>query len=300
MRTLLFILAFSTHWAGAYSQSDSAILLKKRKILLSSAAIGTASVGTTALYFAWYKDYSIHQFHFFNDAPEWLQMDKSGHILTNYQISNAGYHACKWAGYNEKKSIAIGGISSIAYMSIIEIMDGFSDGWGFSWSDMGANATGVAVFCSQQYFLKDQAVKLKFSFHQSNYWQYRPSLLGENLVQQFLKDYNGQSYWLSFNIASALSKETKFPKWLNIAIGYGANGMISGRDDYVIIQTNGTNIIGGDRYRKMLLSVDIDLSKIPTKSKILKKAFQTINWIKIPAPAIELNKNGINGHWLYF
>ena len=299
MRTLLFALIFIGCWEKMYSQVDSTKLIKRRKTIVNASAIGIASVGSTALYFSWYKNYSTHTFHFFNDAPEWLQMDKVGHLLTNYQISNTGYHACKWAGYNEKKSIIIGGASSLTYMTIIETMDGFSEGWGFSWTDIAANAGGVAIFCSQQYLLKNQIVKLKFSFHQSNYWQYRPSLLGSNIAEQFLKDYNGQTYWLSFNIASTIRNESKFPKWLNIAIGYGANGMISGRDDYLIIPVTG-NIIGGNRHRKLFLSFDIDLSKIPTKSKVLKKAFQLINWIKIPSPSIEFSKHGTKAHALYF
>lgn len=299
MRIVIIICLFIGCLNTTYSQVDSASLFKKRKIVLVSSAIGTATIGSTALYFAWYKDYTTHKFHTFNDAPEWLQMDKAGHTLTNYQISNASYHTLKWAGYSDNKSIVVAGLSSLTYMSIIEVMDGYSDGWGFSWSDMGANATGVAIFCGQQYFLRNQIVKMKFSFHQSHYWQYRPNLLGENLLQQSLKDYNGQSYWLSFNIGSVLKEESKFPKWLNVAVGYGADGMISGRDDYVIVPAQG-QIIGGDRYRKLFLSLDVDLSKIPTKSKVLKKVFQAINWIKIPAPTLEFSKKGLKGHALYF
>src|SRR3989344_8391817 len=165
--------------------------------MLGVGAVTTATVGSITLYQAWYKDYNTGTFHAFNDNTEWLQMDKVGHTLTTFQIGNAGYHACKWSGMAEKKSILIGGTSGFAYMSIIEVMDGFSEGWGFSWGDMGCNATGTGLFIAQQYFWKEQRIKLKFSFHQSEYWKYRPNLLGENLGQQWLKDYNGQSYWLS-------------------------------------------------------------------------------------------------------
>ena len=299
MRIAILICLFIGCLTTTYSQTDSIALFKKRKVVLVSSAVGTAAIGSTALYFAWYKDYTTNKFHVFNDAPEWLQMDKVGHAMTNYQISNAGYHTLKWAGYSDNKSIAVAGITSLTYMSIIEVMDGYSDGWGFSWTDMGANAAGVAIFCGQQYFFKDQPVKMKFSFHQSHYWQYRPNLLGENLLQQSLKDYNGQSYWLSFNIGSVLKKESKFPKWLNVAVGYGAEGMISGRDDYVIIPAQG-QVIGGDRYRKLFLSLDVDLSKIKTKSKVLKKVFQAINWIKIPSPTLEFSRKGVKGYALYF
>jgi hypothetical protein len=45
-----------------------------------------------------------------------------------------------------------------------------------------------------------------------------------------LKDYNGQTYWLSVNLHS-FYKGSKIPKWLNLAIGYGANGMLTGNGE---------------------------------------------------------------------
>jgi uncharacterized protein YfiM (DUF2279 family) len=300
MKQIIFLFVFSLRVFVFFAQpADSTILFEKRKLWLGIGAATTAAVGTTGLYYAWYKDYNSGSFHFFNDNSEWLQMDKIGHTLTTYQIGNAGYHACKWSGMSENKSTLIGGTSGLAYMTIIEGLDGFSEGWGFSWGDMGANTAGTLLFIGQQHFWKEQRIKFKFSFHQSGYWQYRPNLLGENLAQQFLKDYNGQSYWLSCNISSFLKKDNKFPKWLNVAVGYGADGMISGKDDYVILRSDG-EVIGNQRYRKLLLSLDIDLARIKTRSKVLKAVFKTINFIKIPCPALELSRNKVNGHLFYF
>ena len=49
-------------------------------------------------------------------------------------------------------------------------------------------------------------------------------------MQQVLKDYNGQTYWLSANIWS-FNKESNFPRWLNVAFGYGADGMLYGENN---------------------------------------------------------------------
>jgi len=59
---------------------------------------------------------------------------------------------------------------------------------------------------------------LKYSFSKTAYAKLRPNTLGGNFIQQALKDYNGQTYWLSANIWS-FNKESNFPKWLNIAFG---------------------------------------------------------------------------------
>jgi hypothetical protein len=54
------------------------------------------------------------------------------------------------------------------------------------------------------------------------------------------------------------------------------------------------------RYRQFYIAPDIDLSRIPVKSKTLKLIFNTIGFIKIPMPTLEFNKNGVKFHPLYF
>ena len=132
--------------------------------------------------------------------------------------------------HHNKQKLFIGGTLGYGYMTAIEIMDGYSKGWGFSWADMGANTLGTALAISQEAAWKEQRFNLKISFHQTSMAQYNPDLLGKDLSEQILKDYNGQTYWLSVNPASFMNKETKFPKWLNIAVGYGANGMTGGNE----------------------------------------------------------------------
>jgi hypothetical protein len=75
---------------------------------------------------------------------------------------------------------------------------------------------------------KEQRITPKFSFHTTQYAQYRPNVLGSSLAEQMLKDYNGQTYWLSVNTPSIKAQN---PKWLNLAIGYGANGMLTGNGE---------------------------------------------------------------------
>lgn len=281
-----------------FSPPDSTKNLRARKIIFAAGAGGAVAGSLVYLNQAWYKSYASAGFHFFNDNSEWLQMDKVGHAFSCYQVGRLMTQSMRWAGFSEKQSIFIGGTSGLMYMTAIEIMDGFSDGWGFSWGDMGANATGAALATSQEYFWKAQRLSLKFSFHQTNLWQYRPNLLGTTLSEQILKDYNGQTYWLSLNVYSFLKKESKFPKWLNVAVGYGANNMIGG-NNYVYVTGEG-QVIGNDRYRRWLLSLDIDLTKIKTKSIFLKSVFSAFNCLKIPFPAVELSRGQLGGYAFYY
>jgi hypothetical protein len=217
-------------------------------------------------------------------------MDKCGHAFTNYQVSRVMMGAMDWAGYSTKKQVLLGGLSGFTYMTAIEVMDGLSDGWGFSWGDMGANALGTGLAIGQKLLWKEQRVQLKFSFYASPYAKYRPNVLGEEMYMQVLKDYNAQIYWLSINPSSFMNKESKFPKWINLAIGYGANGMIGGRNNNFEIQgSNGGNLTF-NRYRQGYFSLDVDFTRIKTRSQFLKTVFSCINIIKIPFPNLELSE----------
>jgi len=279
--------------------TDSSMIHKGRLTGILTAQ-GSLYLGSLAgLYFAWYKGYSQSSFHFFNDDSEWQQMDKCGHTMTAYYISRIGYESYRWSGVERKKAIWFGGLLGFTYLANIEILDGFSSAWGFSIGDFTANTLGCLIFIGQQLAWDDQRFILKYSFHPTDYAQYRPDLLGANLIRQMIKDYNGQTYWLSGNIASFLPKRTRFPKWINIAAGYGAEGMTGANAN--LLETPGRKIPEYQRYRKFFLSMDVDLTRIPTRSKTLKVIFAVFSFIKIPFPSMEYNTLGqFKLHYLYF
>jgi hypothetical protein len=269
---------------------DTAVIHKGRLtgVLIAEGTLYVASI--TGLYFAWYKDYPQSTFHLFNDGGEWMQVDKCGHAITANYISRIGYSTYRWAGVKENKAAWFGGLLGFAYMLNIEILDGFSSEWGFSLGDLAANTLGTMIFIGQQLAWHEQRFSLKYSFHQTKYAPYNPNLLGDNLVQNMIKDYNGHSYWISGNIHSFLPSKSKFPKWLNIAVGYGAEGMTGAFGNTII--HNGQPVPEYPRYRRYFLSLDLDLTRIPTKSKLLRGIFTVLSFIKIPAPTLEYNSLG--------
>lgn len=283
----IFLLFFYSNYTHA---SDTLVKHKTRKIVLGVSSLGIASGSLVYLNQAWFQQYNTSKFHFFNDNDEWLQMDKCGHTYTNYQASRLMMNAMDWAGYTKPKQILYGGLSGFGYMTAIEVMDGYSEGWGFSWGDMCANALGTGMAIGQKMLWNEQRLQLKFTFYPSAYAKYRPESLGESLLFQVLKDYNGQIYWLSINPSSFIKKENKFPKWLNVAFGYGANGMIGARYNTILIEDENGNTTFFNRYRQGYFSLDVDFTRIKTKSKILKTIFSCINVLKLPFPNIELSE----------
>ena len=267
-------------------------------VLGTEAALYAGSM--TGLYYLWYADYPQSSFHFYNDNGEWLQMDKVGHSTAAYHVGLMGYEALRLAGCDEKRSLLYGGPLGFVFLTTVEVFDGLSNGWGFSWGDIAANAFGTGLFMGQQALWHEQRISMKYSYHNTEFPQYRPDLLGSNLPERMLKDYNGQTIWLSFNIKSLfLDKESKFPSWINLALGYSGDGMTGAFHN--VNQHNGIEIPYYDRKRQFILSPDIDLTRIPVNNKFLKTTLKVLSFIKIPMPAIMCDSHGIfSWHWLYF
>ncbi|NOT51131.1 MAG: DUF2279 domain-containing protein [Chitinophagaceae bacterium] len=279
---------------------------KRRTWIIGAGNIVGYSTAMIGLYSAWYKDYPQTSFHSFNDWPEWKQVDKVGHLYSAYVESRGSMELWRWTGIDRKKRIWIGGMSGAFYQTVIEVLDGFSAEWGWSWADFGANILGSGMLVAQELAWDDQRIKLKFSFHKKTYDdpqlnQRSDVLFGKGAAERFLKDYNGQTYWASINLKPFL-KNDKFPAWLSIAVGYGAEGMFGGTEN--LSKDPGGNITFSrpdiKRYRQWYLSPDIDLSKIKTKSKALNFIFTFLSAFKFPMPSIEFSNGKFKAHAIHF
>ncbi len=277
-----------------FTPSDSLNKKRQKSVYISEAVLASATlVGLNQL---WYADYPKSKFHFINDNADWMQMDKFGHSYSSYQMGRFGAEALNWSGVSKKNQLIYGASLGFVFLTTVEVMDGFSSEWGASMGDVFANASGTALYVSQELIWNEQRITPKFSFHTTEYANYRPDLLGNSLQEQILKDYNGQTYWFSVNFYS-FAKKSKIPKWLNLAFGYGAEGMLGENDakNHLILATKQEN------YRQFYLSLDLDLTKINTKSLLLKTIFSVLNTVKIPAPALEYSSHtGFKFHSLYF
>ena len=152
--------------------------------------------------------------------------------------------------------------------------------------DMAANLFGSSLFLAQQLTWKQQRVQMRISFHHSIYPAYNPSELGSNWRQRLLKDYNGQTYWLSFNMSSFLPKPNNFPRWMTADIGYGAEGMIGGTTNPKEI--DGKAVPSFQRYRKLLIGIGGEFKK--PGDDIPYPLWG--NLLRYPSPAVEFKFNG--------
>ncbi|WP_439883432.1 DUF2279 domain-containing protein [Pontibacter sp. MBLB2868] len=267
---------------------------KKKLFALSS----TFAVGYSALMIslnqAWYSKEERTDFHFFNDNSEWKQMDKAGHYWGAFHESRAGIDMLRWAGVPDKKAILYGGLLGAVLQTPIEVFDGYQGNYGASVGDLIANATGSATVIAQELAWNEIRIMPKYSFHTTPYADMRPNVLGSNLSEKALKDYNGQTYWFSVNVGAFLPESTKYPKWLNVAVGYGAQEMVYN-------SASGNQALGLDAHRQFYISPDLNLMHFKGRSKVWNTALYVLSIVKVPAPALEYNrKDGLKLHPLYF
>jgi hypothetical protein len=321
-------IAFAQKNYRSFSYAPPDTFDRKRCITVVGTSAATFATTTYWLYTAWYQQYGRGKFHFFNDNGEWMQMDKYGHVFSGYFQSRWAAEMYRWVGVKPRKSDWIGVAYGLAAQTSLEIADGFSTKWGFSKGDFVANLLGAGSFIGQQLAWNEQRISFKVSSTPKTYpntlvysedGKYSTplstrayNLLGNNYAISFIKDYNEQTLWLSANVASFLPKETRFPKWLNVAVGYSVENAFVGNNSYSWTQTEAKDGIPVGtvftidknqfpRYRQILLSLDIDLTKIKTKNHFLNTMLHIVNIIKIPAPALEFNSLGqVKGHLLYF
>ncbi len=239
-------------------------------------------------------------------------MDKAGHFHAAFVQTNYTFQGARWTGMKRRKAMWTAAGVAFGIQATIEVMDGFSEKWGFSAGDLAFNTLGIGLFMAQETAWQDQRILLKVSStqpnypttpiysvdggHQSSLKERANELYGSEPTETFLKDYNAMTIWASFNPRSFMSNENgRFPQWLNLAIGVGANNIYGGFGNTWTTQEGIEFVLDKDAYprqQQFYFAPDIDLSRIPTRHRWLKVALGVLNWIKVPSPILEFNSNG--------
>ncbi len=295
--------------SGFFAPADT--LNKARTYTLiggTSAGYVATMIGLNA---AWYSDFERSEFQFFNDWGEWNDMDKAGHFYSAYNESLILMYGGIWAGMPRKKAMWLGVGFGALFQTSIEVLDGFSAKWGFSVGDIAFNTGGLALLAAQELAWQEQRITLKFSAHPVSYPQTivnatngdgtttisdrTADLYGTKFYETFLKDYNGQTIWASVNLRSFMKKKnSKIPRWLNVAVGYGADNLLGGfANVWTIDDLNyAASPANFPRRRQFYLSFDVDFTRLKTRRPFVKGLLICLNALKFPAPTLEWNTHG--------
>lgn len=296
MRILLCISFTIVLFSGQAQQSffQHADSLNKGRLIGVSTGVGLVWGGSMiGLWQFWYKNAEQTGWHSFDDSKNWLQMDKVGHFYTAYKLNQLNTDLFRWTGLDDRKSLWIGTGVSFGYQATLEILDAQTKEWGFSWSDMLANTVGTLGYMGQQLAWGEERIIPKFSFAPTEFSEVRPNVLGGAWYESLLKDYNGQTYWLSFSPGTFL-KDSKYPEWLCFSVGYSAHEKLVGSEEYYLDEATGREYFS---QREFLFSMDIDFSRIPVKKPWLKMLLKQLNYLKMPFPALLIRDGKLMGSW---
>lgn len=281
---------------------------RNRAIIYLFTSFGIYLAFCIIFFYSWYIGYENTSFHFFDDFGMWNNIDKIGHFYGAYLACYLSYLFGRWSGISKSKCLILSIFWAILFQFTIEIWDAFSEKWGFSIYDCLYNILGIIVFYLQYKYLSKYLFSIKLSSILRDYTDInilghqgtiqstklrRENLFGSSPFERYLKDYNSQTYWVSFNL-NKLLKTVFVPQWFNIAIGYGAKNMYGGFSNKwsygnEIFSVNELNF---ERETTLFFAIDIDLRLCYTKTTSFNLIKNILNLIKIPSPVLELDSGG--------
>lgn len=238
---------------------------------------------------AWWKE-DRGPFHFQEDWPYALQVDKLGHIYASYTMSTFLGDLFMECGIDHEASTIMGGVFGLAYETYVEVEDGFATKWGFSPSDAISNAVGSGFYVAQHYVPVLENFTPRWSFVPSRW-------TGDNELNArpttFIDDYTSTTFWLACDVERLLpsSAAAYWPDWMMLSVGYGVR-------DYDHVTTEGVHL---DPTPRFMVGLDYNWVRIlPTSDfGVLNYLRQFLNYVKLPAPTLEFTPTGTRFHLLY-
>lgn len=238
--------------------------------------LGTIGAATTAGFIyghalnndLWWKG-EKSSFHF-NWKDDWeyaLGSDKFGHFFFPYMTTTIYSGLFTWSGMSKSASFTAAASLAFGYQTYIEIRDGYSKQWGFSWGDFAANTIGAAFPLIQYYYPALDNVRFKMSFSPSERFK-------NNSHSVIFDDYESTYDWVSIkpDILLPISWRGYIPSYINIAIGHGVKKLD----------------ISNQAHHEWFLALDWNTEALPGDSDFLLALKRLVNFYKLPAPAIKI------------
>jgi hypothetical protein len=189
--------------------------------LVSGLTAGAFIYGHVLQTNMWWKgERSDFHFEWKHDWSYSLGADKLGHAWFPYAIAHTYDELFRWARVDSTTSIWTAASLALGYQTYIEVRDGFSAEWGFSWGDFAADAIGAALPVAQHYVPTLGLVDFKMSFYPSERF-----LAGAN--RAIIDDYESSYHWLTLHVADVIPADWRdhYPAFVDLALGHGVKGL---------------------------------------------------------------------------
>lgn len=262
----LCALASSAHADDADSSARELSVL--RLGIVGGATVGGFVYGHVLQSNLWWKgEQSAFHFNWQDDWQYALGADKLGHFFFPYIVTDLYYNTFLWTGMDTTTSLYVASGLALTYQTYVEVKDGFSKQWGFSWGDFAADALGAAFPIAQHHIPALRPYSMKVSFFPSEQFK-----AGKHSV--IFDDYESTYHWLSVDVHSLLppSWQSAYPAWLNLALGHTVSGLDG---------------MGGGTHN-LYLGLDWNLKALPIDGWLWDVVTWITRYYHLPAPAVRL------------
>ena len=229
---------------------------------------------------AWWSGEEAKGFFFRADWDDDMRdQDKFGHFFGGYHLTRIGDAVLRNACISPKKAIAISAIYATLFQLQIEVWDARFEKYGFSYPDLLANTAGMTYAVAQRKYPSLQRIKPTISYSRSAAMRARDAgRIPDSEIRASL-DYSGQTYWVSAEVDPFLPTDARryWPDAIRFSVGHSITDWI----DPVTGQSKRAQ-------RKILLSLDLDASKLPGEHPLWRAVKTTLSYIRLPAPAIQI------------
>ena len=221
-------------------------------------------------------------FHVINDwwGNYAMEVDKAAHALAAQSTALTATWSYEWAGMSRRQALFWGGVTGLATLTQVELLDGYTRKYGFSSGDCAANVAGAFWPLAQDLWRPLQVLTFKMSYHTARF--------ESGTAPNLLEDYSRQTYWLALDVNGVLPRSARryWPDWLGVAVGYGVDNAFA-RDR-------------SDRVREFYLALDLDPTRLPIGNGSLARILAPLHYVHLPAPAIRIRDDGMKFFALYF
>lgn len=239
-------------------------------LALTVGAFGYGQVSQFDKYWGDRSEFNIMKWS--QEYDDALMADKFGHLYFTYSLSQTYSNGLQLCGVDTCTSTWIGSIVGLSFQTYVEIQDGYSTGkpyLGFSRGDIMADISGASLPLLHYYFPQSQFIKFKASLEKSKNFE-------KNNYSSLSDDYESTFHWLVLDFDRVFPSKSKYiPDFIDFSIGHSVQD----------INRNGSG------NHRIFLSLDWDISKFDTGIDVLDFIIHTINFYKLPAPAIQIYPN---------
>ena len=190
--------------------------------------------------------------------------------------------ACSYElmGMQRDQAKLYGLTAALLLLSLAEVEDGHIGYLGFDRLDFGSDLLGAVYPIAQDQIPFLRSFTPKVSYHATG----RKVSVSGQVLSGALSDHEGQTFWVGITIRDLLPAAWRswWPSIVGVAIGRGVSDLSTDRAASFA-----------------LIALDLDLRQLPAPAPWVRRAFDVLNYIHVPMPAIRISRGTI-WYGLYF